>query len=200
MPEKPSEVKEQQEQWVTAGSIEIVVPPKPQVEESLFLSGGQEAQEELDANLDKQAEREEDNLTASMVREMKATYEARLDKQERLISQLVAKVGALVLPKTPDADTEAYLNEQTRTLLAGKKTVKIVIATSDNPGLNVPVMVGLNGQNWELPRGQAVEVPVQLVEILSNARVEGTQMLVTPDGDRSTVRVNQLRFPFTIWS
>lgn len=195
---KPDEVREQEAGWVTAGTIEIPIPDRPPQEAPLYLSGGSAREAELDARIDKAAE-ETDPLSPSMVREQMAQLQATIEKQNLIITQLVAKVGAIALPKEPDRDTQQYLTDQMRTLLAGRRSAKIIIQVSDDPAKNYPVMVGVNGRNWELPRGQVVDVPVEVIEVLSNARVEGTQMHVTPEGDRRVVQVNQLRFPFTIW-
>lgn len=198
MPEKIDEVKKQEGEWQSRSGIEFVLPDRPPVLPEVYPGEKPETTEERDYKLDK-AENQEEQLTASMIRELLAERDAQIEKQNLIISELVAKVGALVVPKSAEKDTQDYLDAQTRKLLKERKSVHIIIQRSDNPNLNYPVFVGVNGRNWEIPRGKPVEVPVEVVEVLSHARVDGTQQLVTPEGDVDVVPVNHVRFPFTIW-
>lgn len=63
---------------------------------------------------------------------------------------------------------------------------------------NLPVHVSVNGFAWSLPRGETVEVPTEVVEVLEHAEVDGWQPIVTPEGEKKLQRVRYLRFPFSV--
>lgn len=197
--EKIEEVAREEEGWISAGTIEVPITDRPAVVAEQYVSGNREQEEEAEYKARKVEEQDADKLTASMIRQMQARFEQELDKRDRLISQLTAKIGSLVIPQSAEKEAEEFMQNRLSDVLKGKKTVKIIIQTSDNPSMNFPVFVGVNGQNWELPRGQVVEVPVAVVEVLANAKIEGLQKLVTPDGEVSTMPVKYSRFPFTLW-
>jgi signal recognition particle GTPase len=178
--------------------VEVVMPKSEPVSET-YVSGNREQEEEAEAKAAALDDLAEDRITPSMLRDLLAVRDAQLEKQSQLISQLVAKVGALAVPKSAERDSDEYLQAQTRKMLAGRTSVKIILQLSENPALNFPVFVSVNGIPMEFPRGQVVDVPVAYVEALANARVEGHQRLVTPDGDTEVVPIKYSRFPFTVW-
>jgi hypothetical protein len=70
-----------------------------------------------------------------------------------------------------------------------KKTVTIMIATKEDD--DQPVAVGLNGKVYRMVRGEEVEVPTGVVDILNNAK----QMI----RDRKTGKDREvLAYPFQI--
>lgn len=72
-----------------------------------------------------------------------------------------------------------------------KKTVTIMIATKEDD--DQPVAVGLNGKVYRMVRGEEVEVPTGVVDILNNAK----QMI----RDRKTGKDREvLAYPFQIVS
>ena len=53
--------------------------------------------------------------------------------------------------------------------LSGKKKT-ITIHVSELEGGRDAVSIGINGYTWQVPRGIPVEVPVELVHVLENAK------------------------------
>lgn len=79
--------------------------------------------------------------------------------------------------------------------LSGKKKT-ITIHTSDSEGGHDAVPIGLNGYMYQVPRGMPVEVPVELVHILENARTSTYH----PAGQGSTELIERVsnRFAFSV--
>lgn len=79
--------------------------------------------------------------------------------------------------------------------LSGKKKT-ITIHTSEAEGGHDAVAIGLNGYMYQVPRGMPVEVPVELVYILENAKVSTYH----PAGNNSTDLVERVsnRFAFSV--
>ncbi len=76
--------------------------------------------------------------------------------------------------------------------LSGKKQTLTIHATDSIDGQEA-VFIGLNGYGYHIPRGVPVAVPVEVVEILANAK---TDHLRATQGGGTEVRTSQ-RFAFT---
>ena len=57
--------------------------------------------------------------------------------------------------------------------LSGKKTV--VELPYDGEKYVHPVYVGINGRNWMIRRGEPVEVPVEVADVLDNSKAQDTR-------------------------
>lgn len=49
------------------------------------------------------------------------------------------------------------------------KTKKVIIASKEGPGGSDAVPLGLQGKVWSVPRDKAVDLPIELCEVLENA-------------------------------
>lgn len=96
---------------------------------------------------------------------------------------------AVAAPVTPSAVKTTGEDLQ----LSGKKRT-ITIHTTDSPDGSEPVFVGLNGYGYYIKRGEPVEVPEEVVEILQNAK---TDHLRATQGGGTEVRTSQ-RFAFNV--
>ena len=76
--------------------------------------------------------------------------------------------------------------------LSGKRQT-ITIHSSDSDAGDEPVFVGLNGYGYYIKRGTPVDLPVEVVEVLKNAK---TDIVRTTQGGGQEVRTSQ-RFAFS---
>lgn len=79
----------------------------------------------------------------------------------------------------------------------GKDPVKMItinIATEKTPGGKEPVLIGLNGVGYTIPRGIDVEVSPAIVEILNNA----VQDIVTQDPEGELEHNDVPTYPFSV--
>lgn len=101
----------------------------------------------------------------------------------------------------PAASNTASSNKRTPKVdgfdiaLSGKKKT-ITIHTSDAEGGQDAVPIGLNGYMYQVPRGVPVEVPVELVHILENAKTSSYH----PAGPGKTELIERVnnRFAFSV--
>ena len=52
----------------------------------------------------------------------------------------------------------------------GRDFVRVQIHTSDKPGGEEPIQLGVNGKLMFVPRGEPVEIPLEYASVLANAR------------------------------
>lgn len=81
--------------------------------------------------------------------------------------------------------------------LSGKK-VSIMIHKDHRPHAVDPVPVSINGYQWTIRRGEVVEVPVELIEVLSNAKETHYEQVVDKDHAMSMVPREVLSYPFQV--
>jgi len=78
-----------------------------------------------------------------------------------------------------------------------EKRVKIIIQQSDTDGQDV--FVGVNGRPYLIQRGEEVEVPEHIVEVLRNAkRTVHTTVVDRQTGETSLESREVLAYPFSI--
>ena len=111
---------------------------------------------------------------------------------------LVIPVAATPAPAAVSVGEIPMGRRISRTDESGKtrEYVRILVHTSDKPGGEEPVFVGVNGIGMYIPRGEEVEVPVEYAEGLDHAR-----QLVYPQSDDPVGGLGEPRevhvYPFT---
>ncbi|MGC9239763.1 MAG: hypothetical protein ACP5D5_08890 [Acidithiobacillus sp.] len=73
------------------------------------------------------------------------------------------------------------------------KRVRILISEGSEQDLPY-VFVGVNGQSYQISRGEEVDVPVEVLEVLDNA----VTVTYVKTKDRKQVARRQLRFPYRV--
>ena len=71
---------------------------------------------------------------------------------------------------TPPAPTETFVGTSSDAPAGPRKTKRIMIPQSNEPGGKEAVPVGVNGRVARIKRGIPVDVPVEYVEVLQNAQ------------------------------
>lgn len=108
-----------------------------------------------------------------------------LDDSAALADDIVSK------PKTTASKAVKGANHDEA--LQGKTRVVTIHPTNDEGGSDA-VFLSLNGYAYQIPRGIPVDVPVEVVEILKNAKQSITSF---GKGGELIVRETQ-RFPFSV--
>jgi hypothetical protein len=75
--------------------------------------------------------------------------------------------------------------------------VRIVIHKSPLPHAVDPVPVSVNGRQWTIKRGEVVEVPRFLVEVLEHAEETHFDQIGNPDGSTNLLERKSLSYPFS---
>lgn len=75
--------------------------------------------------------------------------------------------------------------------------VRIVIHKSPLPHAVDPVPVSVNGRQWTIKRGEIVEVPRYIVEVLEHAEETHFDQVSHQDGSASLVERKSLSYPFS---
>jgi hypothetical protein len=170
-------------------------------EEDVYLSGSREKVEEREEAADKEAARALDQASSASEREAKLALEERLEDQDRRLAELTKALRAQGKPvgNLALAGNGHALSDAVGKMLEGKKVVQIMLHSDpSNLASNYDVNVSINGKTWTLPRGVPVEVPVEVVEVLVHAEVQGVQRIVDAEGYPHAQRITYQRFPFTI--
>lgn len=76
--------------------------------------------------------------------------------------------------------------------------VVIQLMSHEEPARNFPVPVSVNGRLWKLPRGEPLVVPVEVIEVLDNARVNTVIKEIDDNGNPHIVKRDYLSYPYTI--
>lgn len=116
------------------------------------------------------------------------------DTQISSIDDETPVTQAAAAAKTTGAKRTAKVDGHDVDLSGKKKT--ITIHTSDSEGGHDAVPIGLNGYMYQVPRGLPVEVPIELVYILENAKTSTYH----PAGSGSTELIERVsnRFAFSV--
>lgn len=78
------------------------------------------------------------------------------------------------------------------------RRVKILIHKDPRPGAVDPVFVGVNNVGYTINRGQAAEVPVEVVEVLENAKETHYDVVQNQDGSQAMIPREAYAYPFAI--
>ena len=173
--------------------------------EDVYVGGSREEEEIKSFKAQQAQARVLDSQGDAELRQTMAMLMAKLERQDQILRQIGRNIGGLVLPEEAANSGFASMERELRRQLKGKKSVRILIHTSDRLTENWKVPLRVNGNTpigFEdgVPRGQVVELPVPFVEVLQHAVISGWQKLVEPDGSLKSVHVHQLRYPFSILS
>jgi hypothetical protein len=82
--------------------------------------------------------------------------------------------------------------------VSGAKRVKIIIHESADPNAVNPVFVGVNGKGYTITRGQEVDVPNGVLEVLNNARETLYERKKDEYGKEYLSPREALSYPFSI--
>tara|TARA_B100000795_G_scaffold233299_1_gene191966 strand:+ start:1980 stop:2456 length:477 start_codon:yes stop_codon:yes gene_type:complete len=82
--------------------------------------------------------------------------------------------------------------------MSGVKRVKIIIHESADPNAVNPVFVGVNGKGYTISRGEEVDVPTGVVEVLNNARETLYERKKDEYGKEYLSPREALSYPFSI--
>lgn len=77
--------------------------------------------------------------------------------------------------------------------LSGKSRVLTIHQTNDDGG-SEDVFVGINGYGYQIKRGEPVEVPEEVVQVIANAKQE----LMTFGKDGNVITRTTPRFPYSV--
>jgi hypothetical protein len=122
----------------------------------------------------------------------------RIEKQDRLLSDLGRKFGSIAVPASAGVTMTEYVRSEVDRLLGDRDSARIMILMSEDPAKNYDVDIWVNGEHWRLKRGEVVLLPRRAIEVLINAEVRSLQRIVGPDDNPHTVPVCYMRFPFHI--
>ncbi len=94
------------------------------------------------------------------------------------------------------ADTPG-VTQLTREYLRKQKKVKIIIPKTEQE--KGDVYIAVNGHNYLIQRGQEVEIPEDVLQVLDHAVIEEYVQKRSPDGEGYTMeKVEVKRFPYQI--
>tara|TARA_R110000782_G_scaffold265815_1_gene359811 strand:- start:1181 stop:1660 length:480 start_codon:yes stop_codon:yes gene_type:complete len=82
--------------------------------------------------------------------------------------------------------------------VSGAKRIKIIIHESADPNAVNPVFVGVNGKGYTITRGQEVDVPNGVLEVLNNARETLYERKKDEYGKEYLSPREALSYPFSI--
>jgi len=82
--------------------------------------------------------------------------------------------------------------------MSGAKRIKIIIHESADPNAVNPVFVGVNGKGFTITRGQEVDVPTGVLEVLNNARETLYERKKDEYGKEYLSPREALSYPFSI--
>jgi hypothetical protein len=154
----------------------------------VHLAGGDAITDEIEAAAD-YAEAKSGQVAEWRDREI-AELRAKFEEQQAMIERLMAQgVGADGIGKLETAaQRRAQDDQMIRNLVARGGREVVMIHPAGNPNENWPVPVGINGVVLTLPRGRRVEVPVEFIAVLHQARWPATpQPLLDGNEDGITV-------------
>lgn len=99
----------------------------------------------------------------------------------------------LVSTKAPPKAAKTLKGANHDSALSGKKRILTIHQTNDEGG-ELDVFLSINGYAYQIKRGEPVEVPEEVVEVLSNAKQE---LISFGPGGKLLTRVTP-RYPFSV--
>ncbi len=81
--------------------------------------------------------------------------------------------------------------------ISGKKVTIMIHKSADKFAVD-PVPVSLNGNQFTIKRGNPVEVPVELIEVLNNAVETSYDQVTNADQSTQMVPRESLSYPFQV--
>ena len=170
-----------------------------------------ERQEKLDHEAEEAAAKAADSETAND-RIRIARLEQQLAESNALLTKLLQSNGLNIQAIAAGAAAVNRADQIRHLFHAIRKSGQLPIVQvnmHENPAQNTPVKINIDGKVWEIPRGRAVRVPVEVWAVLDAARIEGTRFrtartpnagVVTPDGFTREEPYSYHRFPYALLS
>lgn len=104
---------------------------------------------------------------------------------------------ALIEPHMEDKSIKINLDAE-QPVKVGNKQVKLMIHESSDEHAVNPVFVGYNGKGYTINRGQEVEVPEAIANILADAKETVYDKRVNEHGELVMTPREALSYPYTI--
>lgn len=162
------------------------------------LGGDPAEEEEREFLADKAEERRAETLDSPVTRRELERILSELRQTQELTHKVAKAQGSFeeVLSDQREYDERQARYQLYRAIKEHGGMVLIQIHTSDEAGGTAPVDVNLAGRKWELPRGVPISVPVEVMAILDEAKVDHWRPELLPDGSAVQTRHKFLRFPY----
>lgn len=168
--------------------------------EDLHLGEDPTVREEQEFLADKAEAFAKDQQSSFLEREL-AELRAELKRTNDLVKKMAAeghgvdRIGAVAIEDVRRQEREDLYHALMST---GDGQVTIQIHTHEDPARNTPVHVCVNGQVWNIKRGKPIRVPVCVMAVLDNCRVQHFAPEVDANGNRVMVEHDYLHYPYTM--
>ena len=166
------------------------------LDEQVYLGGDPEEEEAREEEADKIEEVRLNDETAVSRQEYNDLLE-RLRANEEYVKKMHGSSLDEIIQQDREADKTRLRRALYDRIRSAGGTCRIQLHTTDQPGGNAAVDVSHNGRSFKIPRGEPVEIPVEVLEILDHATISHYRPEIQPDGTSMNVPHNFDRFPYT---
>jgi hypothetical protein len=136
-------------------------------------------------------------LAAQLAASQTAAVLAEVEDLKRKLAASTAANEEMTKVNAQKQLADHHRNAANESHASSKARYAIILDEARDPNEVDPVPVGVNGRMYQLKRGQLVEVPIEVVDVLKNAIENRSSTKLDAQGNPAGLTIRQARrFPF----